>query len=210
MVWEFFLIHSAFNQWGKGGKVMIEGVHLSSSTLSLHVASLALLWGIMTFSIYGMWYWCVGVPLSWQKLLQWSSIILGVMLLGGLSLVVISDGLRVAMTHVLLPAFLCAAAMYLFFRSLDRYFNYTGAISHVSYFRFITSAFMMYTILFLGMVIILRFQSYKYAQLFTISVHYVMYSMLLASVLLEVKVGSGTPLKQSFLPDEDDSNDMFE
>jgi signal transduction histidine kinase len=183
---------------------MIESVHLSSSTLPLHVAALGLLWGIMTAVTYGMCYWCLSTPPSLQKILQWSLMILGVALLAVVSLVTFPDGLRVVITHVLLPTFLCAVTLYIFFRSLHRYLTFTGVFAQVSYFKFVMSAGVLYTILFLGMVIFLRFQSYILAQLFTISVHYVMYSMMVVSMLFEIKTGSGIQQSSSLSDENDD------
>lgn len=156
---------------------------------SEHALSLCYIWSVAVIGSYGLISWGFNVSISFEKIIKWLSIIIGVF---GLSLIGLSffpENWQIIFTNLIVPRLICAFSLHLFLLSLDRFIKHRRSGKGMIPTRLVVAIIMVYIISTLEVLAVLGMSNEFALKIAAFNSIYIMRGSLLGSLFLEIYGG---------------------
>lgn len=167
---------------------MVDRLKLVMEQSAIYLGAVALLWFFLVIAGITIAKWCIKEELSWQRVVEWISAGMALFFFSVLIIDFLPQSIGLALTQVIIPNIMCAAALHALLLSVDRYMRHKYGQGIIQT-RLVVVIMLIYIITGLFSVGIIKLQYPFFMRLSDIAVGYLTRTALVVLLILEILAG---------------------
>lgn len=167
---------------------MIDKLKLVIEQSAIYLGAVALLWFFLSIAGFAITRWCIKQEISWHRVIKWISMGMVTIFCSVVVIDFLPQTIGLAITQVVVPNIMCAAALHALLLSVDRYMRHKYEQGIIQT-RLVVAIMLIYIAAGLFSVAVIKLQYLFVMRLSDIAVGYLTRTALIALLILEILAG---------------------